>query len=224
MNKKLRNFYIIGALLLALFINEVVKGYLHKDQSQSLELEESFKEAYLGGSPVEYFDSLTMIYSNYKYGFSMDFPDHWATDRGVAEHTIIRGARIDSATSFSINVIELSDMKDENITIWQIYDSDQSGVINSFKNMLSETLNSKIYNFTTRKVHVANQEAIEAKANYIIKEVDVEFENQFLAYFIYVMPYMYSVGLHVPKAIYDNNQGYYNSMINNFKIIHAKGI
>jgi len=224
MSKKLRNFYIIGALFLAFFIYEAVKGYLIKDQTQSLEFEESFKEANLGGSSVEYLDSITMIYSNYKYGFSMDFPDNWTTDRGVSEHTVIRGVNIDSAMSFAINVLELTDMKDSGITLWTLWDNAESGMAESYRNMLSQSVNTTISNYVTRKVYVDNREAIEARFNYITRGVDYEFEVQSVVYSLYFMPYMYTVGLNVPKIFYEPKRGYYDMLITKFKIIRPGSI
>lgn len=217
MNKKTLIFFLIGGAFLLFVIYSLVKEFVN-NKPESSNFKPSFKESNLGGDKVEYLDSLTLIYSNYKYGFSMDFPDHWTTDRGVSEHTIVRGVQIDSAISFAINVIELSDMKDADITLWTLWDDKGSAMQESYHNMLSQSVNSNIYNYTTRKVHVDNREAIEAKFNYAEKEVDLEFEIQSIVYSVYIMPNMFTIGLNVPKLLYDLNPDYYNPMINNLRL------
>ena len=70
-------------------------------------IEPSLKEKV---SKDEHLDNKTNIYSSFKYGFAVDFPDNWTIDRGVSKNTIIRCVQKDSAISFSINVIEVKNI------------------------------------------------------------------------------------------------------------------
>lgn len=221
MNKKIRNSYILLAGLIIMAIVLVVKKYQVNNPSVVTDFEPSFKESSLHGNTVEHLDSNTLVYSNFKYGFAMDFPNNWSIDRGVSEHTIIRAGQMDSAISFSINVIELSDMQSD-IGIWTLWDNEAMGLEASYKNMLPKLVNSEIFNYKPRKVYVSNREAIEIRFNYLVREVDVEYEMQCLFYSIYMIPYTYTIGMHIPRVFYDENPNRYNYMINNFVLMKPK--
>ena len=219
MNKKIRNSFIFLAGLIILTIVLIVKEYKVKNSSDTADFEPSFKESNLQGNKIEYLDTVTSIYSNFKYGFAMDFPNNWSIDRGVSEHTLIRAGQIDSTISISINVIELSDMKSD-ISIWNLWDNKTLGFEANYRSMLSKSVNTDIYNFNPRKVYVSNREALEIRFNYIVREVDVEYEMQCLFYSIYKMPFTYTIGLHIPKIFFDDNPGRYNYMINKFILMN----
>ncbi|MFW9878804.1 MAG: hypothetical protein ACFFG0_37470 [Candidatus Thorarchaeota archaeon] len=218
MNKKIRNSYILLAGLIVITIILFVKQYRVNNPPDNSDFEPSFKESNLQGNKVEHLDSTTMVYSNFKYGFAMDFPNNWSIDRGVSEHTIIRAGQMDSAISFSINVIELNDMESD-ISIWTLWDNKAMGLEENYRNALPKLVNSEIYNFNPRKVYISNREAIEIKFNYLVREVDTEYEMQCLFYSIYKIPFTYTIGIHVPKLFYDNYPDRYNYMINNFVLM-----
>jgi len=218
MNKNIRNSFIFLAGLIILSIFLFVKEYQLKNSSHLSDFEPSFKESNLQGSKIEHLDTASLIYSNFKYGFAMDFPNNWSIDRGVSEHTIIRAAQTDSTISCAINVIELGDMKSD-ISIWTLWDNKSMEFEANYRNMFSKLVNSEIYNFSPRKVYVSNREAIEIRFNYLVREVDVEYEMQYLFYSIYKIPFVYTVGMHIPKIFYDDNPGRYNYMVNNFVLM-----
>ena len=181
----------------------------------------AFKETNLGGNDVEHLDSTTLLYSNFKYGFSMDFPDNWEIDRGVAQHTIIRAGQRDSVLLAFVNVIELKDVK-EDISVWSIWDNKSLKFEESYKASMEKTVNEKLINFKYRKVHINNRESIETKFSYIVKEVDIEYEMQCLFYSVYKIPFTYTIGFKIPKFLYDENPIRYNYMINNFIFLSKK--
>ncbi|WP_321318038.1 hypothetical protein [Labilibaculum sp.] len=222
MDKKVRNFYVFVAFVIFLIAFTYLKQLNVETKAYISDFEASYKESNLEGNSVEHLDSLSLIYSNFKYGFSMDFPNNYSIDRGVSEHTIIRGVQIDSAISFLVNVIELKDMKLKKITIWDLWDNKSMGLEKNYRKILSKMVNSDIWNFKPRKVYISNRESIEIKYNYIVREVDIEYEMQSLFYSIYKLPYTYSVGLHVPKIFYDENPEKYNFLINNFVLMQPK--
>jgi hypothetical protein len=222
MDKKVRNFYMFVAFIIFLIAFTYLKQLNIETNKNTSDFEPSYKESNLKGNSVEHLDSLTLIYSSFKYGFSMDFPNNWSIDRGVSEHTIIRGVQIDSSISFSVNVIELKDMKSKDLNIWDLWDNKSMGLEKNYRKMLPKMVNSDIWNFKPRKVYVSNKEAVEIKFNYIVREVDVEYEMQSLFYIIYRLPYTYTVGLHVPKVFYDENPERHNFLINNFVLMKPK--
>jgi hypothetical protein len=80
----------------------------------------SFKDSNLNGNKIEHLDSVSMIYSNFKYGFSMDFPDNWKFDRGNGEHTVIRAGQKDSFMLVAVNVFELKAAPKSDFSLWKI--------------------------------------------------------------------------------------------------------
>ncbi|MDQ2180850.1 hypothetical protein [Marinifilum sp. D714] len=222
MDKKVRNFYVFVALVLFFIGFTYFKQFNIESKSNNSDFEPSYKQSYLEGNSVEHLDSISMIYSNFKYGFSMDFPNNWKTDRGTSEHTVIRGVQLDSAISFSINVIELKDMKSQDFNVWDLWDNKRFGMESNYRKMLPKLVNTDICNFSPRKVYVSNRKAIEIKFNYTVREVDMEFEMQSLFYSIYKMPCTYTVGLQVPRVFYDENPQKYNYLINKFVLMKTK--
>ncbi|MCK4921312.1 MAG: hypothetical protein KAS71_09715 [Bacteroidales bacterium] len=218
MNKKIRNSYILFAGLIIITIVLFVQKSQVNNSPDTSDFEPSFKESNLHGNKIEHLDSTSLVYSNFKYGFAMDFPNNWSVDRGVSEHNIIRAGQIDSAISFSINVIEISDMESD-IDIWTLWDNKAMGLEANYRSMLPKLVNSNIYNFSPRKVYVSNREAIEIRFNYFVREVDVEHEMQCLFYSIYKIPFTYTIGMHIPKIFYEYNPDRYDYMINNFVLM-----
>jgi len=220
MDKKVRNSYLMFSGLIILLIIIIFKSFNTKNKSAKPEFKPSFKESNSKGDFVDNLDSTTLIYSNYKYGFAMDFPDNWSIDKGVSEHTIIRGYRKDSAISLSINIIELNDVNLKELNIWDLWDNKSIGLEDNYHQMLSKIGSSKTYNYATRKVNISNREGIEISFNYTVKEVDVSYEMQSIFYSMYVSPYTYTFALHVPKIFYDIEPDRYKYMINDFIVMN----
>ncbi len=177
----------------------------------------SFKNSNLNGNQIEHLDSVSMIYSNFKYGFSMDFPDNWKFDRGNAEHTVIRAGQKDSFMLAVVNVIELKEVPKSDFSLWKIWDNREIGMAEYIKKGLIKTLNSEIVDFTWKKVYVNNREAIETKCTFILKQLDYEFEMIDIGYSISNKnQFTYMVGFKLPKYFYDENPSRFDYMINNF--------
>lgn len=221
MNKKTRDYLLIGAGLVAILIFINLPQKSDKDKSTESDFATSFKESNDNSSFNEYLDSVKLIYSNYRYGIAMDLPDNWTIDKGVAEHTLIRASQKDSGITFVINVIELKDMTSD-VTLWQIYDDKSFGFEEAYKDMLAKSVNVDIYNLSSRKVNVTNREAIEWKFNFMLKNVDIEYEVQGIYYSIYVLPYSFTVAISVPTMFYKNNPDRYNYLIHNLSFTRIK--
>lgn len=221
MNKKTRDYLLIGAGLIGVLIFVNLPQRPNKYKSKESDFAPSFKESNDKSNFVEYLDSIKLIYSNYKYGIAMDLPDNWTIDKGVAEHTLIRASQKDSGITFVINVIELKDMTSD-VTLWQIYDDKSFGFEAAYKDMLTKSVNSDIYNLLSRKVTIANREAIEWKFNFVFKNVDIEYEVQGIYYSIYVLPYSFTIAIGVPTMFYNNNPDRYNYLIHNLSFLKIK--
>lgn len=188
--------------------------------SSDFKFSPSFKESKDNAKFEEYLDSTTLIYSNYKYGFSIDYPDHWQLDAGLNEHTISRGYQKDSLILFLVNVIEIThDSKPSTMNAWKIWDDPNLNFKNKMNHILAKTANSEIFNCSYKKTYVSNHPAILAKYNYWYKELDLELEMQSLHYTIINDYKTYTVGVKVPKIFYKENPEKYDYLITNFAIL-----
>lgn len=178
--------------------------------------EPSFKEQ---DSKIEFLDNKTKVYSSYKYGFTVDFPDNWTIDRGVSKHTIIRGVQKDSAISFSINVIEVKNIKSTKNT-WEFWDKNLENFRSNQFELLSQALNSKLSNYKNRKVYIYNTPAIETTFNFTNKNIDLEFEIDMIMYSVMIDSFKYTITLSLPQLIYNENPFYFKSLIRNFKFLN----
>lgn len=165
---------------------------------------------------VEHLDSTTLLYSNFKYKFSVDFPDKWLLDRGVSEHTIIRGSQKDSAISFAVNVITLSEPAFVEKSIWDLWDMKELNMEENNKKMLTKNFQTSLNKYSSRRIYISNKKAIETSFSYIVKNVDFEFEIQCFFYSIYQSPYTYTIGLQVPYDFYIETPDKYKYFISNF--------
>jgi hypothetical protein len=218
---KIKSFYIFVILFGVVFLFAVVNYYSGSNKQES-DFMPSYKENTKNSTFVEHLDSLTKIYSNFKYGFSMDFPDNWDINKGVSEHTIVRGELKDSAVSFAINVIELKGDLPKEFTMWNLYDMNQNKFASDIRNSMQKQYNSDIYNLTQEKVFVSNRKSVVTCFSYTIKKVDIEMEMKGFIYSIFIPPYTFTVGMHVPKIYYDNHADRYKYLINNFNFIKTK--
>ena len=192
-----------------------------QNQNNKNDFAPSFKEQNTSSDFVEHLDSTTLIYSNFKYGFSIDFPDNWDIDRGMAEHTIIRAAQKDSLFLFMVNVVETKDTKSD-ISTWLLWDNKSFNMKEKYISSMKKSLNMDINNISTRKIYVSNNEAIEIKFTYLVKEIDFQYEMQSVFYYILRNPYTYTIGIKAPKMFYDENPERFNHLITQFGFIIKK--
>jgi len=127
----------------------------------------------------EFLDKKTNSYSNYKYGFAIRFPMNWTINKGVSEHTIIKGIEADSLITVSVNVIELNFKKNEEIkSAWDLYDNTRLQYEALLKSKGKSEANTNFENFDMKKIHLFNFEAIQTQMEYNIKQVDFEYINK----------------------------------------------
>lgn len=213
MNNNKRNLQVLIVLMFLIVIGYLLKKTTNietQEKNEEIKFAPSLKEG--KKDFVEYLDSTTLIYSNFKYNIAIDFPDHWSIDKGVSEHTIIRGSYADSGLSLAINVIELEGFEMDDKTIWDLYDQNEQIWENEKQKLLQEATNEELYSFNSRKVHLSNVEAIEYRFSRIFRQVDLEFEMQHVVYEFFYHNCTYSVGLQVPWFLFNENPQRYNSL------------
>lgn len=217
--KSHKAFFVFVGIVIVSMIYFFIKEQSIKSNSFKKDFSPSSKELNEKGKYIEHLDSTTLLYSNFKYKFSMNFPDNWQLDRGVSEHTIIRGSQKDSAISFSVNVITINDSKLNDLNIWDLWDKKELKMDENSRQMLSNSLNTELYNYITRKIYISNKEAIETKCSYIVRELEFEYEIQCFFYSIYQPPYTYTIGLQIPWDFYIENPSKYDYFITNFVLM-----
>jgi len=214
--KNPRQFFVFVAIMIIISIFFIVKEQSIKNKSSKDYFLPSSKELNEKGEFIEHLDSATLLYSNFKYNFSVDFPDNWLLDKGVSEHTIIRGSQKDSAISFAVNVITLNEPTFVEKNIWDLWDIKELSMEENNKEMLMKIFQTSLLKYSSRRIHISNKKAIETSFSYIVKDVDFEFEIQCFFYSIYQSPYTYTIGLQVPYDFYIETPDKYKYFINNF--------
>ncbi|WP_422359644.1 hypothetical protein [Reichenbachiella sp.] len=181
-------------------------------------VEDSFKEQKdKGGLPefTEHFDSLTNLYSNFKYRVAFDAPDHWQSDMGVSEHNIFRAYQADSAISFSINVIELKTNDTTEIDIWESYQKNKEQMDYPYNVLLPKQLNTELENYVVSKSYLRNRISLKRSFNYMVRELDFEYENTSIVYQTNSGNYIYTFGLDIPTMFYVVDPDFYNNLFLN---------
>jgi hypothetical protein len=165
---------------------------------------------------IDYYDSTSNLYSNFKYGFSIKFPMDWSIDKGVAEHTIIRGYQEDYAASFSVNVIEIDIENPKTFSMWKFYDENRTLFESQFRDGIENLIKSELYDYNVKKVYVQNNEALQRDFIYNLKHLDKEIQMKGTMYQITKLPFTFTVGLHVPLIFYEEEPDRFDTLINGF--------
>lgn len=165
---------------------------------------------------IDYYDSTSNLYSNFKYGFSIKFPRDWSIDKGVSEHTVIRGYQEDYAAAFSVNVIEVDVESTTSFSMWKYYDENKTIFESQFRSGIENLLKSEINDYRVKKVYIQNNEALQRDFAYNLKHLDTEIQMKGIMYQITKVPFTYTIGLHVPLIFYDEDPDRFDSLINGF--------
>lgn len=207
-----------------LLIFTILFASCQKDKKKSEtndDFEKSYKELKKTNSlpeNTEHFDSISKIYSNFKYRVAFDAPDNWETDTGVSEHTIFRTFQADSAFTFSINVIEikLNDKEKNNkIDIWDFYQENKAQMDYPFTTLIEEQLNTKIKDYKVSKSYIRNNVSVKRKFNYTVRNLDFEYENTTISYQCLLNGLTYTFALDVPSIFYDTKPEFYDNLFLN---------
>ena len=219
MNKKIRNALLIfGAFILIAFLPKewfISEHATNNESSTPIISSQSQTE-------VERIDTINKRYSNFKYGFAIDFPDHWNMRNGLSKNTIVSGECLDSAITFSVVVIDPGS-PDEMLkyNIWNLWDMKELYMDQVLQNNLEQATNQEIHNLEFRKVHVSNWEAIEATYTFLDRRVDYEVKMRGISHSIMKHGYTYTLGLILPQQYYSTNQEYYNKLIHSFVLMNS---
>jgi hypothetical protein len=208
MNYNIQAFFII--LLLA-------SCNTKKSNEEASGFEKSFKEQNIQEFN-EHIDSITNIYSNFKYNVAYDGPNKWNFDTGVSEHTIYRTYQPDSAISFSINVIEVKKShleKKQKMDIWVLYQQNKDQMDKALINLLEEQLNTKAEGFKASKAYLKNNVALKRNLNYMVRNLDYEYNNTTIQYQVLIDNLTFTFGLDIPTMFYQKNPFYYEQLFNN---------
>lgn len=194
----------------------------NSNKEKPITFEKSQKEQ--NQSFSEYLDSTTNIYSNFKYQIAFDGPDNWKSDAGVSEHTIFRTYQSDSSFTFSINVIELNNLDEDNkkskVDIWEFYKKNKQQMDYPFTTLLEEQLKTKINDFNCQHSYLKNNSSLKRKFNYSIKDLDLEYNITIISYQTFVNERTYTFTLNIPTLFYNENQEYYERLFGNIYFLN----
>ena len=205
-------FTLLTFLVILLSCNES-----KKQTKEDKYLEESYKEQKSKGTLSEHsedFDSLTNIYSNYKYLISIDAPDNWKIDYGTAKHSIFRGNDPEFALTFSIVVVESkTDLKNSK-NAWEFYLDNKSKQDAELKNIVKTQFNSDIQNYKATKSYVRNIVSANHSYDFLVRSTDLEYINHVINHQIYRDDYIYTLTAQMPKVVYDEQPEYFERLFN----------
>ncbi|WP_233899223.1 hypothetical protein [Tenacibaculum piscium] len=206
-------------ILIFLFVFLLVSCNSKSSKPKNIDsgFEKSFKEQN-ENTFNEHIDSITNIYSNFKYNVAYDGPDKWNFDTGVSEHTIYRTYESDSAITFSVNVIEVkknSIKKNKNLNIWTLYQENKEQMDKPLTKLLEEQLNTKVEGFKATKAYLKNNVALRRTLNYMIRNLDYEYDNTVVQYQVLIDNLTFTFSLDIPTMFYKENPYYYEELFNN---------
>ncbi len=208
---KHKNFFNTLTFLSLLFIFSC-NSKTKKDPGKDL-LKPSYKEQKKEGDFTEYFDTLSNIYSNYKYNIAVSSPKNWKHDEGVTEHMIFRSFDRDSGYSYSINVIE-TNYNIEDI-FWKEYEKNSVVVENQFQGIFEKQVNSPVEVEYTIVTYLKNYKALKRKYNYSVRNEEFEIDMTSIMYQVPKGDFTYTIGLIIPTYFYEHRPEYFDNIIKN---------
>jgi len=169
---------------------------------------------------VENLDEKRNNYSNYYFGVSFDGPDHWQSNLGETEHSILRTYQLDSALSFSIVVIESQVPK--NFDIWNNISSNIDLIKRQTEQQISQQFNSKLENFNIKKTYLGGNVAVRTSYNYLLKSYNGEMDLTYITYQVVKGNFTFTFGLYVPTMFYNYNPNSYERLFGKIRFITIK--
>lgn len=210
----------IHILFIILFFSIGCKNTSDKEFNAQDYFEPSYKQKHHQKSKdsIEFLDDKSKIYTNLKYGISVDFPDNWDVDIGTTSNTLVRGIEKDSGIVFTVIPIELKKgtemykMQSQHI---EFYESNKQEYEKYLVENLIKMTNREIYNFKTKKNHLKGHETIKSTFNQILKDLDFEYEITTIMHQFWKEPYFYTISLNVPTIWYEEDSYKYDWLFTN---------
>lgn len=171
---------------------------------------------------IEFYDSISNIYSNKKFGFSIKFPYGWSNDRGVSEHTIIRGYQEKNGASFSVNVIEVDVEKDVPFSMWKFYDENSVSLEKQFRNGMEDLYKTQLLDYSIKKVYIHNNEAIQRDFVYNYCHLESETLMKVIMCQTTKPPFAFTIGIQLPLTSFKEDPVFYSTLISEFKFVEKK--
>lgn len=170
---------------------------------------------------LEFFDSSTNVYSNFYYGFTVNVPKGWDSDRGVSKNTVFRLTNYDSGIVFSVTVNKILSENKLPSDMWGPFLDDSVKYIRDFKGGIQDQLNSNVLDLELRKVYYVNQKALKSNYKYLFRSDELEYYMYSEMFQFLYKNNIFTVGLIIPKDFYDYNDSY-KYLKNNFNLIPIK--
>jgi hypothetical protein len=81
--------------------------------------------------------------------------------------------------------------------------------------LLEEQLNTEIKDFAVKKAYLKNNVALRRSLNYMVRNLDYEYNNSLIMYQVLIDNMTYTFGLNVPTEFYKVKPYYYEELFNN---------
>jgi len=193
----------------------------NSNKSVSKQIDNDFGKSFKEDKGEEFnvhLDSLTNIYSNFKYHVAFDAPDNWKTDVGVSEHTVFRTFQKDSSITFSINVIDMNLTNNKLNSfedIWDFYQKNKEQLDTPIISFFENQMNTNIKGYNCKKVFIKNKVCLKRMFYYKVKNLDLEYNIQTVSYQTFINDWSLTFTLSIPKIFYDENQNHWEMLFNN---------
>ena len=171
----------------------------------------SFKEQKKNVVFLEYYDTISDVYSNFKYNFSIRSPKNWERDQGVSEHTIFRSFQKDSGYSLSANVIEIKYNIED--SYWEDYKKNQIYLEKKFKEIIEKQINSSIIHDYTNITFLKNYKCLKRKYDYQLINGDKKVDMTTISYQIPKDNYIYNFTITVPNIFFQKKPVYFDNIL-----------
>ena len=203
--------------ILTFFVIFISCNESKKQTKEDKYLKESYKEQKSKGTLSEYsedFDSLTKIYSNYKYLISIDAPDNWKIDYGTAKHSIFRGNDPELTLTFSIVVVEPKAELKNTKNAWEFYLANKTKQDAELKIIVKTQFNSELKNYKASKSYVRNFVSVNQSYDFLVRSADLEYVNHVINHQVYRDDYIYTLTAQMSKVVYDEQPEYFERLFN----------
>lgn len=205
--KQLTNYSI---LLLSIFSFLACINKVEKNPEKDL-LNPAFKEQANNEGLVEYYDTISNVYSNYKYNIAINKPKNWKFDKGPEKYMIFRSFERDSGYNYSVSVTETK-YNVENI-FWEEYEKNKIIFEKELTEILEKKINSKMELEYSKITYLKNFKCLKHKYNYEMRDEDFTVDMTCIMFQIPKRNYTYTISLTLPKMFYDERQDFYENIL-----------
>lgn len=166
---------------------------------------------------TEYYDGVSRIFSNYKYGFSYRVPEDWKYDNGQGLVTVFRSYNEELFTTLSVNILESKESKIPSLHYGieslgeKFFEREFSKKFESLGKTIIDSKISKTYfkGFESIDQYIETREIIE----------DFKLEMIHLGKMFWRDNIQFTIGINIPKKLYESNFEFFKGLFYEFNLL-----